>query len=96
LTGKEHFMFYVYILKSLKDSKLYIGYSNDIDRRLKEHNAGLVDATKRRVPFLLIYYEAFLNQQDATSQEKFYKTGWGRTHLKKILNNYLKGDGNKI
>ncbi|MEK9201189.1 MAG: GIY-YIG nuclease family protein [Patescibacteria group bacterium] len=85
-------MYYVYILKSLKDSKLYVGYSNNPEDRLKYHNSGKVDATRHRRPFEIIFMEAFLNQQDATSREKFYKTGWGRTHLKKILANYLKSD----
>lgn len=90
LTGKEHLkMYYIYILESKRDNNLYVGYSNDLKRRFEEHNNGDVDATKNRRPFKLIYYEAFLNQQDATSREKFFKTGWGRTFLKKILKSYL-------
>jgi putative endonuclease len=81
-------MYYVYILESLLDNKLYVGYSENIDRRLEEHNRGQAYATKHRRPFKLIYIEGFLNQQDATAREKFFKTGWGRTHLKKILKNY--------
>jgi putative endonuclease len=93
LTGEERilkFMFYVYILESQKDEKLYVGYSGNVERRLKEHNNGKVLATKNRKPFKLIYLEGFINQQDATQREKFYKTGWGRTHLKKILKQYNK------
>lgn len=85
-------MYYVYILKSLKDSKLYVGYSNNPKERLECHNCGKVEATKNRRPFEIIYLEGYLNQQDATFREKFYKTGWGRTHLKKILKNYWKLD----
>ncbi len=81
-------MYYVYILKSLKDHKLYIGYSINYKQRIKEHNNGRVSITKNRKPFKLIYLEGYLNQQDATTREKFFKTGWGRTHLKKVLNNY--------
>lgn len=83
-------MFFVYILQSLRDKKLYTGYSNNVKRRFEEHNKGLVSITKNRRPFKLIYLEGYLNQQDATTREKFFKTGWGRTHLKKILRNYLK------
>jgi putative endonuclease len=57
---------------------------------MAEHNAGKVIATKNRKPFELIYVEGYLNQQDATSREKFYKTGWGRNHLKKVLSNYYR------
>ena len=81
-------MYYVYILKSLKDNNLYVGYSHDYQIRLKAHNEGKVTITRNRRPFELIYIEGFVNQQDATSREKFFKTGWGRTHLKKILKNY--------
>lgn len=81
-------MYYIYILQSKKDNNLYVGYTNNVQRRLEEHNQGRVQITKNRRPFGLIYYEAFLNQQDATSREKYYKTGWGRSHLKKVLKNY--------
>lgn len=83
-------MYYVYILESLKDQKLYVGYTNNLKRRFKEHNNGKIAVTRDREPFKLIYYEAYLNQQDATSKEKYLKTGWGRTHLKKVLKNYWK------
>ena len=68
---------------------MYVGYSNNILRRLAEHNLGKVNVTKHRKPFKLIYLEGYLNQRDATTREKFFKTGWGRTHLKKVLKNYL-------
>ena len=64
-------MYYVYILSSLKDKNLYVGYSNNVLRRLAEHNEGKVKITKHRRPFKLIYLEGYLNQQDATSREKF-------------------------
>ncbi|MBI4226150.1 GIY-YIG nuclease family protein [Candidatus Roizmanbacteria bacterium] len=82
-------MFYVYVLKSLRDQKLYNGYSDDLKRRFNDHNKGKVEATKHRKPFILIYYEAYLNQQDATTREKFFKTQWGRNYLKKVLKNYF-------
>ncbi|MHB9019582.1 MAG: GIY-YIG nuclease family protein [Minisyncoccota bacterium] len=62
-------MFYVYILKSLKDNKLYIGSTSDLNRRYKEHNSGLVKSTKLRKPFKLVYYEAYLSEQDARHRE---------------------------
>ncbi|MBI2124024.1 MAG: GIY-YIG nuclease family protein [Candidatus Wildermuthbacteria bacterium] len=81
--------FYVYILQSKKDHKFYIGYTNDLRRRFQEHNKGLSFATKGRTPFILIYYEAYLNRQDAEGREKFFKTGWGKQYMKRVLKNYF-------
>lgn len=66
-------MFFVYILKSKKDGKLYLGYTNDLRKRFKEHNLGLVSSTKLRRPFHLVYYEAYTSQQDATKREHNFK-----------------------
>lgn len=62
-------MYYVYILKSTKDDKLYVGSTNDLRRRLSEHNAGEVRSTKSRVPFELRYYEAFYTEDNARKRE---------------------------
>ena len=62
-------MFYVYILQSTKDNKLYIGYSNDLKRRVEEHNSGKNKSTKHRKPFTLVYYEAYQSQTDAKNRE---------------------------
>lgn len=66
-------MFYVYILKSKRDRLLYFGYTHDLQKRLKEHNLGLVTATKTRVPLHLVYYEAYAAKQDATKRERNLK-----------------------
>ena len=83
-------MYYVYILKSEKDNGLYIGYSNNLKRRFVEHNKGMSLSTKNRVPFKLIYYEAFSNSTDARNREKYLKSGYGRDQLKNILKNTFK------
>lgn len=62
-------MFYVYVLKSESDGKLYIGSTNDLRRRLLEHNSGKARSTKARAPFQLRYYEAYHNEADARSRE---------------------------
>lgn len=85
-------MFYVYVLRSKKDGKLYTGYSCDLKRRLFEHNNGEVPITQFRRPFDLIYYEAYLHQQDATDREKYLKTQWGRNYLKRTLVHYWSMD----
>ena len=59
----------VYILRSLKDGNLYIGSTNDLARRLEEHNTGKVPSTKPRRPFVVIYYEAYRSESDARKRE---------------------------
>ena len=75
--------YYTYVLKSLKDSNLYIGWTIDLKARLKEHNSGGVAATKSRIPFKLVYYEACLGREKAIAREKQLKTGFGRAYLKR-------------
>jgi putative endonuclease len=62
-------MFFVYILKSQKDNSLYIGYTHNLRKRLKEHNLGLVRSTKLKRPSYLVYYEAYASKQDAIKRE---------------------------
>ena len=71
-------MYYIYILLSLRDKNFYVGYTKDLQSRLKLHNSGQVASTKNRQPLKLIYYEVCINQQDATHREKYLKTSWGR------------------
>jgi putative endonuclease len=84
-------MYYVYILQSKRDRKLYVGCTNDLKQRLKLHNGGKIFSTRNRLPLILIYYEAFIDKHDAFNREQWLKTGWGRNQLKKILRNYLTG-----
>ncbi|PIR05214.1 MAG: excinuclease ABC subunit C [Candidatus Liptonbacteria bacterium CG11_big_fil_rev_8_21_14_0_20_35_14] len=84
-------MCYTYILKSKKDSKFYTGYTSNLKLRFEQHNKGLVYSTKDRVPLKLIYYEACLNQQDATHREKYLKTYFGKMFIKNRLKSYLTG-----
>jgi putative endonuclease len=72
---------FVYVLKSLKDKKRYIGLTNNLDKRLNEHNRGKVAATKNRIPFELIYFEKYEKRDVAAKREKFFKTGRGREYL---------------
>jgi len=81
--------FYVYILFSQKDEGLYIGYTENLKIRLGEHFKGRVAATKNRKPLILIHYEAFTNKKDAKAREVFLKSGFGRSQLKKALQNRL-------
>jgi len=84
-------MYYTYILQSLKNSRRYVGSTNDLKQRIREHNSGIGGLyTKNNHPFKLIYYEAYLEKTDASQAEKFYKTGYGREVLNEKLKNYLK------
>jgi len=83
--------FYTYILQSSKDLNFYVGYTNNLVKRIEEHNKGKVASTKNRVPLKLIYWEGCLNQQDATRREKYLKTSWGKRFIKNRLKSYLTG-----
>ncbi|MBU1149068.1 GIY-YIG nuclease family protein [Patescibacteria group bacterium] len=82
-------MYYVYIIQSKKNKKVYIGFTRNLKRRIKEHNDGFTYSTKPNIPFRLIYCELFLNKEDALEREKYYQSGWGRRFIQKNLKNYL-------
>ena len=82
-------MHYVYVLRSEKDGGFYIGYSADLRRRIAEHVAAASFATSFRGPWKLIYYEAYLERDDALGRERYLKSGTGRRFLKAQLRHYL-------
>lgn len=82
-------MYYTYILQSLKDKSLYIGYTSDLKRRFEQHNSGKSLATKPFRPYKIIFYEAFVNKVDAKNREKYLKSGWGLKSIKTMLKNYF-------
>ncbi|MDF0719866.1 GIY-YIG nuclease family protein [Kaistella sp. PBT33-4] len=82
--------FIIYVLLSEKDGLFYTGYTSNLQNRLIQHNNGEVKSTARRLPFKLIYWEGFLNQQDATRREKYLKSGNGKIYLRNRLTEYLK------
>ena len=81
--------YYVYVLQSLKDKSLYIGYTQNLKQRLNEHNSGKSRATKPHMPYKLIFYEAFLSKKDAKHREEYLKSGWGIRTIKKTLKSYF-------
>jgi len=76
--------FYTYVLLCA-DNKHYIGYTDNVVRRLKEHQEGVTASTKPRRPVTLIYYEACRSKTAAMERERYFKTGFGRGFLKKRL-----------
>ena len=82
-------MFYVYVMQSDSDLGLYIGMSGNLRRRLTEHQGGESKSTKGRGPWKLIYYEAYLEKEDASGREVFLKSGSGRRFLDKQLRTHF-------
>ena len=80
-------MFYIYVLKSQKDGRFYIGYTENLDKRILEHNTGKVKSTKYRIPFEIVYFEACRNQDDALYREKYLKSTYGHRYLDNRLKN---------
>ncbi len=77
--------YYVYMLKSLKDSKFYIGSTSDIAARVAFHNAGLQRSTKNRIPFELVYSETVQTKEQGLKREKEIKSYKGGNAFKKLL-----------
>lgn len=75
----------VYVLQSESDRGLYIGYTGDLRRRLREHQTGLAFATSYRGPWRLIYYEAYVDERDALGREEFLKSGAGRKQCRNFF-----------
>lgn len=83
--------YYIYVLQSKVDSQFYVGYTNNLLRRIEDHNRSKVPSTKKRLPLKLVYWEGCLNQQDATRREKYLKTAWGKRFIKNRIKSYLTG-----
>lgn len=80
---------YVYVLTSLRSGKWYIGCTNDLRKRFKEHQEDKSTYTKGRGPFEIIYYEGCLNKQDGYAREKYLKSGMGRRYIKNRIKRFL-------
>ena len=81
---------YVYVLESRRDSNRYIGYTTDINRRLKEHNSGVSFSTAPRRPFTLVYFEGCRSEGDAKRREHYLKGTQGRRFLGLRLQEYTR------
>lgn len=89
VSGRARDMFFVYIIKSVRDKKFYTGMTNNIERRLAEHDKGQLTtrSTLNRGPFQLIHVEFVDNRVEAHKLEKYFKTGSGREIRDEIANN---------
>ena len=84
----DHF-WYVYVLRSVKDQKFYIGSTNDLQRRVAEHQVGKNISTAKRLPLELTYFEGHRSKEDAIRREKYFKTTKGKVTLRQILRTSL-------
>ncbi len=83
-------MYFVYVLRSVEDGSWYIGFTTDINQRIRQHNEGRGGRTTRmKKSWELIYLEGYRNKRDALGREKFLKGGSGRTYLKKQMRFFL-------
>jgi putative endonuclease len=83
-------MYFVYVLENQEDLSWYIGYTSDLNQRLKAHYGGYgCRTTSLKKNWKIIYYEMYLLKSDAMGREKFLKGGSGRNYLKKQLRHYL-------
>jgi putative endonuclease len=83
-----------YVLISLKDGRFYTGFTENLKKRLAQHNEGTSRSTNYRKPFELIYYEACRNRRDALNRERYLKTTYGKRYLRERLKNDIALKGN--
>ena len=78
-------MFYAYVLQSQINGYLYKGSTENLEARVEQHNAGLVNYTSKYMPWKLVYFELYDSRSEAMAREKFFKSGKGREWLKQKL-----------
>src|SRR5882672_8996040 len=83
VAGPSTFMYFVYILRSLKNKRFYTGSTDNVERRFAEHNSGRSKATRHVRPFELLHVERYSTRTEAVRRERLLKTGKGRNELKK-------------
>ena len=81
--------FYVYIIQSSVSSKFYTGYTQNLTKRIEEHNNGENISTKHGIPWRLIYFEGCLNKEDALRRENYLKTSQGSRLIKSRIKEFL-------
>ncbi len=74
----------VYVLQD-QNGKLYKGMTNDIDRRLREHNSGHTVTTSKMKSLRLVYAENHNSFEEARKRELYFKSATGRKFLKKVI-----------
>ena len=75
-------MFFVYVIRSTKDGRFYVGLSGNVEKRLKEHNTKKTKSTKGYVPWELCFFESFDTRLGARKREIYLKSGIGKEYIK--------------
>lgn len=83
-------MYVIYVLQSLLNKQLYVGFTEDLEERLAAHNRGEVISTKSHRPWHLIFHECYTNKEDALRREQYFKTTAGKRALKLMLRSTMK------
>ena len=90
-------MYYVYILWSPKSKIFYTGHTEDLKKRVEEHNRGLCISTKPHCPWELVFYSAFRERCLAKKFEGYLKSGSGKSFMyRRLVNVALKKDRRRI
>ena len=77
--------YFVYVIQSVRDDWIYVGYTTDFKKRITRHNLGHVTSTKIHRPFRMLFLEIYINKADAKRREKYLKTTKGKQTLKTML-----------
>ena len=86
--GREHLerkLYFVYVIQSEIDNRLYKGLTKNLERRVKDHNSGKTKSTKPFKPWKIVYFEEHQDLDEARKREKFFKSGEGRELIKNML-----------
>jgi len=78
-------LYFVYVIESELNKRRYVGFTNDLKRRLNEHNIGKMKSTKAYKPWKIIYHEEALTRIEARKREKYLKSAAGRRKIKMIM-----------
>ena len=80
-------MFHVFVLRSEKTGRFYVGSAADVEKRLQRHNRGDAKSTRHGVPWAVLHTESFVTRSEALHRERYYKTGRGREEIQRLLAN---------
>jgi putative endonuclease len=76
-----------YVLRSTINGKLYTGHTQNLRKRLNEHNTGKTKSTKTNIPYEIVFYEVCESREEAIAREKYFKSGVGREYIKNHIIN---------
>jgi len=77
-------MYFIYAISSIKRTYIYVGISDNPERRIDQHNKGYNKTTKPYIPFKTILIEKYNNRSEARQREKYLKSGYGKEYLKNL------------